>query len=832
MIQDLRYGLRMLLKHKGFTAVAVLSLALGIGANTAIFSLMDALMLRALPVYEPDRLMLFGNAESAGITIGFPGSSTDLFSYPTYRDLRERTQSFSDIAAVHSIPSRVHGVVQASGSGELEQINAQMVSGTYFSVLGVNAYLGRILTPDDDLTPGSHPLVVASYSWWQRRFAGNSSVIGSTISIDKTSYTIVGVTPREFFGTTVGDSPDIWVPLSMQEQLPPGFKGLTHRLFQSLYLIGRLKPGADLEPAGVETNLLFKQLLGEYAGAQPSAERLQAIEKARVELTPAGQGLSELRGEFSLPLKILMVVVGVVLLIACANIANLLMARAAARRQEFTVRVALGANAFRIGRQLLTESLLLSLVGGTAGILVGSWGSSAMVSMVSTGPQVLPLNVEPDLRVLAFTLIISVISALLFGTAPAIRASRVELNTSLKSNRASSSAMTRSFLGKTLLVTQVALSLLLLVGAGLFVRSLVNLQQVDTGFNQEHVLLFQIDSDSIGYKQDSRLVKLYNDVEERVAAIPGVRAASFSMFLFNQGGWTSPSSTLGDSSSGPAEHTIRNNSVGPNFFSAMGLPVLSGRSFGAQDTETSPKVAVISEAMARLMFPGSSPIGRRFSIDREKKEAIEVIGVVRDAKYGNLTEEPKPMAYYPYTQSINYLSNFEVNFTGKAAAVVSEVRRAIKEVNRDLPIIEAVSMSEHVGRSLVQQKMIARLSSFFGLLALMLACIGLFGIMSYSAARRTNEIGIRMALGASGGTVLRMVMREGLIPVLIGVAIGIPAAVAGGRLIGSLLFGLESTDLLTICGATVLLLGVAALAGYLPARKASRVDPMTALRCE
>ena len=313
--------------------------------------------------------------------------------------------------------------------------------------------------------------------------------------------------------------------------------------------------------------------------------------------------------------------------------------------------------------------------------------------MVSTGPQVLPLNVEPDLRVLAFTLIISVISALVFGTAPAIRASRVELNSSLKSNRASSAAMTRSFLGKTLLVTQVALSLLLLVGAGLFVRSLVNLQQVDTGFNQENVLLFQIDSDSIGYKQDSRLVKLYNDVEERVAAIPGVRAASFSMFAFNQGGWTSPASTLGDSSSGPAEHTVRNNSVGPNFFSAMGLPVLTGRSFGPQDTETSPKVAVISEAMARLMFPDSSPLGKRFSIDRERKEAIEVIGVVRDAKYGNLKEEPKPMAYYPYSQSINYLSNFEVSFTGKAASVVSEIRRAIKEVNRDLPIVEAV---EHV----------------------------------------------------------------------------------------------------------------------------------------
>ncbi len=833
MLQDLRYGLRMLLKQKGFTAIAVLSLALGIGANTAIFSLIDALMLRALPVFEPERLVLFGNADSAGIRIGFPDSSIDLFSYPTYREIRERTQSFSDIAAVHSFPSRVHGVVHAGGSsGELEQVKAQMVSGTYFSVLGVNALHGRVLTANDDITPGGHPVVVASHSWWQRRFAGNPSVIGSTVSIDKTTYTIIGVAPRDFFGTTVGDSPDVWVPLSMEEQLPPGFKGLSNRMFQSLYLIGRLKSGTSVEQAGAETNLLFRQLLQEYSGAQPSEKRLQDIQQARIEITPAGRGLSELRREFSLPLKILMVVVGVVLLIACANIANLLMARAAARVQEFTVRVALGASAARIGRQLLTESLLLALVGGAAGILLGSWGSSAMVSMVSTGPQVLPLNVEPDLRVLLFTLVVSMLSAIVFGTAPAIRASRVELNASLKSNRASSAAITKSLLGKTLLASQVALSLLLLVGAGLFVRTLVNLQRVDAGFNQEQVLLFQIDTDAIGYKPDSRLVQLYRDVETRVSSIPGVRAASFSMFAFNQGGWNSPASTRADSSSVSTE-SINNNSVGPDFFEAMGLPLLAGRGFGAQDTESSPKVAVISEAMARRMFPNSSPMGKRFGMGGpEHSEDIEIIGVVKDAKYGNLMEEPRPMAYYPYSQSINFLSNLEVSFSGEPGAITAETRRAIKEVHRDLPIVEAVRMSEHVGRSLVQQKLIARLSSFFGVLALLLACIGLFGIMSYSVTKRTNEIGIRMALGAGRADVMRLVLREGMTPVIIGVAIGLPAAIMGARLIATLLFGLQPADPLTISVATVLLIGVAALAGYLPARKASRVDPMTALRCE
>ena len=834
MLQDLRYGLRMLIKHKGFTAVAVLSLALGIGANTAIFSLIDTVLLKALPVQNPERLVLFGNANSAGITIGFPNSSWDLFSYPFYREARKRSEVFSDVAAIHSFPSRVHGIVNASGSlVDQEQINAQMVSGTYFSVLGVNAIGGRTFTAEDDVVPGGHPVVVASHSWWQRRFGGDPSAIGKTITIGETSYTIIGVTPRDFFGTTVGESPDIWVPLSMEEQLPPHFKGLNEQNFQSLYLIGRLKDNVNVEQAGAEINLLFKQILNENSGPQPSPERVQDIQQARIDLTPAGRGLSELRREFSLPLKILMAVVGVVLLIACANVANLLMARATARHQELVVRVALGAGRGRIIRQLLTESVLLAALGGTAGILLGSWGSHLLILMVSSGPQPLPIDVAPDARVLGFTLAVSLFSALVFGTLPAFRASRIELSSSLRSNKGAAAALTRGPLGKVLLVSQVALSLLLLVGAGLFVRTLINLQSVDTGFSQQDVLLFQIDTDSVGYKADSRLVKLYSDVEDRVKSIPGVRGAAFSMFAFNQGGWTSPASTRSGSAAEQTNQWIRNNSVGPDFFNAMGLRLLEGRQFGPQDTETSPKVSVISEAMARHFFPGSSAVGKRFGRGGpEHGEDIEVIGVIKDAKYGDLMEEPKPMAYYPYSQAINYLSNFEVGYSGDSRGVVTEIRRAIKEVNSQLPIVEVVTMSEHVARSLVQQKLIARLSSFFGALALLLACIGLFGIMSYAVARRTNEIGIRMALGADRGDVLWLVMREGLVPVLIGVAIGIPAALAGVRFISSLLFGLTPTDPLTISLATVLLVGVAALAGYIPARKASRIDPMAALRCD
>jgi predicted permease len=834
MLQDLRYGLRMLIKHKGFTAVAVLSLALGIGANTAIFSLIDTVLLKALPVQNPERLVLFGNANSAGITIGFPNSSWDLFSYPFYREVRKRSEVFSDVAAIHSFPSRVHGIVNASGSVvDQEQINAQMVSGTYFSVLGVNAIGGRTFTAEDDVVPGGHPVVVASHSWWQRRFGGDASAIGKTITIGDTSYTIIGVTPRDFFGTTVGESPDIWVPLSMEEQLPPHYKGLSNKMFQSLYLVGRLKDNVNAEQADAETNLLFKQVLNDYAGPQPSAEQLQDIQLARIDLTPAGRGLSELRREFSLPLKILMAVVGLVLLIACANLANLLMARATARHQELVVRFALGAGRGRIIRQLLTESVLLAALGGAAGILLGSWGSQVLIWMVSSGPQPVPLDVALDVRVLAFTLGVSLLSALVFGTLPALRASKIELSSSLRSNKGAASALTRGPLGKALLVSQVALSLLLLIGAGLFVRTLINLQQVDTGFSQKNILLFQIDTDSVGYKADSRLMNLYREVEDRVKSIPGVRAASFSLFLFNQGGWTSPASTRGDTPGEQTNRTIRNNRVGLDYFNAMGLRLLEGRQFGAQDTETSPKVAVISEAMAKRFFPDSAAVGRRFGRGGpEHSEDIEVIGVVRDAKYEDLMEEPKPMAYYPYTQNIDYMSNFEVSFSGEAGAILSEVRRAVKEVNSQLPTVEAVTMSEHVARSLVQQKLIARLSSFFGLLALLLACIGLFGIMSYAVARRTNEIGIRMALGADRGDVLWLVMREGLVPVLIGVAIGIPTALAGVRFISSLLFGLTPTDPLTISLATVLLVGVAALAGYIPARKASRIDPMAALRCD
>jgi predicted permease len=835
MFQDFRYGFRMLFKKPGFTLVAVLSLALGIGANTAIFSLLDVVLLKSLPVQEPERLVLFGTGEGVGLTNDFPNGSWQLFSYPFYREVQQRNTVFSETGALLSIPYRVHGTVNTNGVNvQAEQIDAQLVSGTYFSVLGVNAGLGRVFTDADDQTPGGHPVVVLSHAWWERRLGGDTAAVGKTITIDKILYTIVGVTPSEFFGTTVGQAPDIWVPLAMEEQFPPThWKGRNDRLSQSLHLIARLKNGISTQQASAAVNLLFKQSLREQAGAQPSTERLQDIQRANIELTPAGRGLSDLRRQFSLSLWILMAVVGVVLLIACANIANLLLARGAVRQKEFAVRLALGAGRARLIRQLLAESGLLAGLGGVAGVFLAWWGSGLLVLMASTGSEPLPLDITPNARVLGFTLLASVISALVFGTAPALRAARIEPNASLKGGKGAAPTVTQSPLGKALVIAQVALSLLLLIGAGLFVRTLINLQNLPSGFDTRNVLLFQVDTATTGYKEGARLAILLREVEEKVNAARGVQAASFSFFTFNQGVWTCEAFTRDKNLPPGQSRVIRNNVVGQDFFAAMGIPLLLGRGFGPQDTDKSQKVAVISETMAQRFFPNSSPLGGRFGIDGpESSEKIEIIGVVKDAKYVSLKEEPRPMAYHPHTQGSGFLNNLVVRFSGSPGVVVPQVRRAIQEVDRNLQVDEVVSLSEHIGRSLVQQKLVARLGAFFGLLALLLACLGLYGILSYAVARRTNEIGIRIALGAQRGDVVWLVLRDALAMVFGGVVIGLFAASFATRIAASLLFGLKPSDPLTLAFATLLLVAVATLACYLPARRAARVDPMVALRDE
>ena len=831
MLQDLRYGLRMLLRRPGFTLVAVLSLALGIGANTAIFSLLDAVLIKSLPVHEPNQLVLFGKGKDMGMTMGFPDQSWDLFSYPFYRQVQQRSDVFSGVAGLLSITWNVHGFVNSSS--DIEKLEVQLVSGSYFPVLGVNAGLGRVLTEADDQTQGGHPVAVVSYAWWQQRLGGDPAVLGKPITIDNIQYTVVGVAPKDFFGTTVGSAPDLWIPLAMEKQMPPAhWDGRNKEEAQSLFLIGRLRDGVTAEQAGSVVNLLFKQSLQARAGAQPTAWRLQAIQKASIEMTPVSRGLSDLREQFSLSLKVLMGVVALVLLIASANVANLLLAHGTARQREFAVRLAVGAGRLRLARQLFTESALLVLFGALGGIGLAWWGSRLLLMMASGGPEALPVNITPNIRVLAFTIVVSVLCALVFGTAPALRASRIEPNTSLKAGKTLTAL--RNPLAKAFVAGQVALSLLLLVGAGLFVRTLINLQNIPSGFNQDHAMLFNVDTSATGYKgDDPRVGPMLQDIEARVKMVPGVQAASFAFFTFNQGLWTGPAYSQEDNIPEARNRTIQNNIVGPDFFAAMGIPLVQGRTFGPQDTPKSQKVAVISELMAQRFFPNGSPVGKRFGIDGPKsKDAIEVIGVVKDAKYVNLKQEFQPIAFYPHSQLPDVLGNLVVRFSGPASSVVPQIRQVIKATNQNLPVDDVVTLSDQIGRSLVQQKLIARLASFFGLLALLLACVGLYGVMSYGVARRTNEIGIRIALGARGRSVLWLVLREALVLVAIGLVVGVLASLAVTKTAASLLYELKPNDPLTITLATLLLALVALIAGYLPARRASRVDPMIALREE
>ena len=831
--QDLRYAVRMMGKNPGFTAAAVLSLALGIGGNTAIFSLMNAVMLRSLPVTEPDQLALFGKGQWTGITDGMPDHSWQLFSYPFYRDAQRNNDVFSSVASMMSLPNDTRVAV---GGGEPEPVRARLVSGTYFDVLGVKATAGRTFSDAEDQTPGAYPVAVMSYSWWQRRFARDPSVVGRTLTIGHTDFTIVGVAAPEFFGTTVGESPDLWIPLAMNGQVPPawgGEKSMGDPLFQCLYIVGRLKPGVSMAQANAQVNVLFKQSLRNIAGGKLSEKDESSIRKASILLTPGGRGLSHLRQQYSNPLRMLMTAVGLVLLIACANVANLLLARAANRSREIAVRLSVGAGRVRLIRQMLTESVLLALVGGAAGIGFAAWAGRLLVKMVSTGSQALPLHVAPDTTVLLFTTLLSVATGILFGLAPALRATRVDLSSSLKDARSGGLTRSRNTLAKALIVSQVAFSALLLTGAGLFMHSLANLRNVNTGFVKDNVLLVGLDTAFLGFKDDdARLTGIYRQVEQRVAEVPGVRAASFSMFTFEPGAWTTGAYANGRPALPQSQREVHGNVVGPGFCDAMGLPVILGRPFGPGDTDKSPRVAIINETMARMFFGGESPIGLRFGLSPEKSNEYEVVGVVKDAKYESLRETPTPMAFYPDAQHLQFLGNLVVRYRGDTHGMIPAIRQAIAQANARLPIADVRTLADQVDSTLAGDKMMARLSMFFGMLAMALASIGIYGVLSYAVARRTNEVGLRMALGAPRGNVMWLIMREVVLLVAIGLAIGIPAAIVSQRLVSGLLYGISGADPVSLGMAAAVLAAVAACAAYLPARRASLVDPTVALRYE
>ena len=565
----------MLLKNPGFSLVAALSLALGIGANTAIFTLLDAVLLRNLPVREPRELVLFGKGEWQGITDDLPNRPTQLFSYPFYRELRDKNQVFLDVLALQSFSTRAH-VQISGGSGPPAAVETQLVSGNYFSTLGVSPAMGRVLSSDDD-APGSRPVAVISYACWKRTFGMDGAVLNRAITMGGTMFSIVGVAPPEFFGTAVGSYPDVWIPLSMQAKVPPGYKFLSDGQTQFLYVIGRLKPAVSAGRAGADTNLIFHQFFENLTGTAISPENKRKLQRSRIDLTSASKGLSALRRKFSFSLQVLMAAVGLVLLIACGNVANLLMARATARHREVAVRLAIGAGRGRLIRQFLTESLLLAAVGGAGGILFAIWGSGLLLRLVSDGSTPVPLQIAPDLGMLGFTLAVSVLTGLLFGMAPALCITRLELSPALREGKATANVPARGRFGRVMVAGQVALSLLLLIGAGLFLRSLGNLENIDTGFVRESVLRFSLDTDSSGYQEDERLVSLYQKIEQRLESISGVRAASFSLFSFNEGEWTTPILLPGANQLSDRDREVHGNVVGRKHFEAMGLPVLTGR---------------------------------------------------------------------------------------------------------------------------------------------------------------------------------------------------------------------------------------------------------------
>jgi predicted permease len=834
-VQGVRYALRMLRKSPGFTAVAVLTLALGIGANTAIFSLLNAVVLRNLPVKNPQQLVLFQwDSEKWPPQFSMTGWRAKFsFSYPAFEQFRAQNKSLSSVLAFAPL-DMADGNTTVEINGEPTLANGEMVSGEYFSGLGVAPVLGRGITNGDE-NRGAPRVAVISYSYWTRRFAEDSSIIGKNLVLNGVPFTIVGVTPATFYGEQAGAEPDIWLPFDDKLNLRPWSQQpsntasvFTDRNWLCVNVMGRLKDGVTKAQAQSELDTLFRRIVtADWHPEKPD-------QVPHFMLASGSRGLPVLQTSSEKPLYILMVAVGLVLLIACANVATLLLARATSRKKEISVRLAIGASRSRLIRQLLTESVLLGLLGGAAGVVFANWGTRSLVALMSGGNPI-SLDAHADSVVLLFAFAASVLTGILFGLAPAFRATRVELASAMKDSAGNiSGARDKHRLGKSLIVLQVAVSLLLMIGAGLFVGTLLNYENRDFGFDQRNLLSFELDPTRAGY-HDARLVNLYSQLLDRIQALPGVSAATL-MQDPPLAGWQSSNSVSIEGAATPSDSEVRWYSVGPDFFRTLGIPITLGRGIERTDTAASPVVAVVDQAFVQTFFRGQDPIGHRYSTGStfDPAHAFEIVGVAKPAELTYVQSEGMPKAYIAYAQNPTSLHAmfFEVRTQGPPANVVSEIRDVIRQAGPALPLIDLKTQAQQTRESLSQENLFARLTTIFGLLALLLAMIGLYGTMSYSVTRKTHEVGIRMALGAKPGDVLGMVIRQGITLTLMGIAIGIVAALGVTRLINSMIFGVTPYDPITFLMVAGVLVAVAFLACYIPARRAMRVDPMVALRYE
>jgi macrolide transport system ATP-binding/permease protein len=809
LIQDLRYGARTLLKKPGFTLIAIITLGLGIGANTAIFSLVNTVMFRPLPVAAAERIV--------EVTPLGKDASVGAFSYPTYKDFRDKNEVFDGLATYLPVPMNL------SQSGVNERVWGYLASGNYFDTLGVGAFKGRMFTQEDDRVPGAHPVAVVSYGCWQRRFAGDPNLVGKTIKLNSHDFTIVGVAPEGFSGTVWVFEPDFYAPMMMAKQIAPGGSNwFENRGNSGLLAFGRLKQGVTATQARESLNLLMAQFAREYQG----------FEGMTFTVTPPGLALPMIRYGALGFAGVLMATVALVLLIASVNLANLLLAQAAQRRKEIAIRLSLGAGRLRIVRQLLTESVALSLAGGVVGWLIALWMIDLFAAFKPPIDFNLLIDLRPDWRVMAFTLIVSFITGALFGLAPALQASKVDLIPALK-EEAGFGGYRPSRFRNGLVVAQVALSLPLLIAAGLIVRSLQQVQMIGPGFEVENRITMSVDLSLQGY-DEARGRDFYRQLIARVESLPGARAASYIGALplnldFSGGSIYVEGQQLKRASDAPIVSYER---VWPRYFETMGVPLLEGRDFTMRDDKEESRFVIVNEAFARRFWPGQSPIGKRLSRGGPDAPRFEVIGVAKDGKYWTLGEDPRPFVYFPMAREYDSDVALVVHTNVEPQSMINTIRREVERLDANLPLYDIKTMSEHLRIPLFPLQAGAWVMSGFALLALLLAGLGIYGVMAYAVSHRTHEIGIRMALGAESRDVMKLVVRQGMWLALMGLAIGLAGAFVLTRLMSSVLYGVSATDIVTFAGVTLLLGSVVLIACYLPARRAAKVDPMIALRCE